>query len=127
MNVHAIKGRFARDPEFTRGDTPDKDRVKFAVAVDRRFGDETDFFDCTVFGKRASVVDKYLHKGSEIALFGEGQLRSYEDRNGVKRKAYSIVVNDFNFCGSKSEGGNSPAPAEDVPDGFQQVEEECPF
>lgn len=137
MNTHTIHGRLVRDPELTKGDT---DRCKFTVACDRRYGDETDFFDCVIFGKRAGVIDKYFGKGSEILLSGEGQLHSYEDRNGVKRKSYSIVVADFDFCGSKSDSkGNTPmtdAQAREVEkqaktllgvDNFEEQEEDIPF
>lgn len=123
MNLHLIHGRLVRDPEFTTGTEPTKDRVKFTVAVDRRYGDEADFFDCTCFGKRAQVIYKYFSKGSEILVTGEGQLRSYEDKNGVKRKAYSVLVSDFDFCGSKSD---KPASSDPLPQ-FEEVEEEIPF
>jgi len=125
MNIHMIHGRLVRDPEFTAGSEPTKDRAKFTVATDRRYGDESDFFDCTIFGKRAQVIDKYFHKGSEIVLSGEGQIRSYEDKNGVKRKAYSIIISDFDFCGSKSDGSGTK------PDGpepkFEEIDEDVPF
>ena len=62
MNLHLIHGRLTRDPEFTTGSEPTKDRVKFTVAVDRRYGDEADVFDCTCFGKRAQVISKYFNK-----------------------------------------------------------------
>jgi single-strand DNA-binding protein len=123
MNIHMIHGRLVRDPEFTTGSEPNKDRCKFTVAADRRYGDEADFFDCTVFGKRAQVIDKYFSKGSEIVLSGEGQIRSYEDKNGVKRKAYSIIVADFDFCGSKSD---APKQTEPEPN-FEEVDEDIPF
>lgn len=128
MNLHMIHGRLTRDPELTRGDEPTKTRAKFTVAVDRRFGDETDYFECTIFGKRADVIEKYFHKGSEIMIAGEGQIRSYEGKDGVKRKAYSILVQEFDFCGSKSDGSNTKAaPPEPTPDGFDQVDEDIPF
>ena len=124
MNIHMIHGRLARDPEFTRGSEPNKDRCKFTVATDRRFGDETDFFDCTIFGKRAEVIDKWFKKGSEIVLSGEGQIRSYDDKNGVRRKSYSITVSDFDFAGSKRKDTVSADP---TPDGFDEVDEDIPF
>lgn len=111
MNIHFIHGRLVRDPELTpRANSESSDRCNFTVACDRRYGDEADFYDCVIFGKRAGVVEKYFHKGSEIVLFGEGQQRSYTDKNGIKRKSYSVVVADFDFCGSKSkdsDGGDS--------------------
>lgn len=124
MNIHFIHGRFARDPELTpRKDSDGSDRVNFTVATDRRFGDETDFYDCVMFGKRAGVIDKYFSKGSEIVLVGEGQLRTYPGKDGVKRKAYSIVVSDFDFCGSSK---NDSKPAANG-DSWEQLEEDDPF
>lgn len=120
MNDHKIHGRLVRDPELTRGSDDSKDRCNFTVAVDRRYGDESDFFDCVIFGKRAGVIDKYFRKGSEIVLSGEGQIRSYEGKDGVKRKAYSIVVGDFDFCGSKKSN-------QDIPDSFEKQSEDIPF
>lgn len=129
MNKHYIHGRLVRDPELTpRKNSDAKDRVNFTVAVDRRFGDETDFFDCVLFGGGAAVIDKYFSKGSEIVVVGEGQIRSYEDKNGVKRKAYSIVVSDFDFCGSKGNGSTTtPKPAETTEEEWTEQEGDIPF
>lgn len=121
MNLHIIHGRLVRDPELTRGADETKDRVNFTVAVDREYGDETDFIDCVVFGKRAGVIDKYFNKGKEIIVKGQGQIRSYEDKNGVKRKAYSIVVGGFDFCGSAKGSSSSNG------DSWEQADADCPF
>ena len=72
-----------------------------------------------VFGKRAGVIEKYFCKGSEIVLFGEGQQRSYTAKDGTKRKAYSVVVADFDFCGSKKK--------DDSGDSWEQLDEDSPF
>lgn len=125
MNVHTIHGRLTRDPEFKPGDEPTKDRANFTVAVDRKYGDETDFFDCVIFGKRAGVIEKWFGKGSEIIVTGRGQIRTYEDKVGNKRKAYSIVVDDFDFCGSK-HGSNSEKQAE-TEAAWTAQEEDIPF
>lgn len=131
MNIHIIHGRLVRDPELTKGNDDKSSRCNFTVATDRRYGDETDFFDCVIFGKRAEVISKYFRKGSEILVSGEGQIRSYEDKNGVKRKVYSVLASDFNFCGSKNDGSNvqqtAPVEPEPEPNGFKEVEEDIPF
>ena len=120
MNIHFIHGRLVRDPELTpRANSESSDRCNFTVATDRKYGDEADFYDCVVFGKRAGVVEKYFHKGSEIVLFGEGQQRSYTAKDGTKRKAYSIVVSDFDFCGSKKKDDNG--------DSWEQLDKDNPF
>lgn len=128
MNIHMIHGRLVRDPEFTKGSEDKNSRTNFTVAVDRRYGDETDFFDCVVFGKRAEVIHKYFHKGSEILLTGEGQIRSYDDKNGVRRKSYSIALADFDFCGSRlADSDSQQTAAEPNPDGFKELDEDIPF
>lgn len=122
MNTHTIHGRLVRDPELTpRRNSDSSDRVNFTVAVDRRFGDETDFFDCVCFGKRAEVIEKYFKKGQEIIVTGEGQIHSYEGKDGVKRKSYSIMVSDFDFCGSKGGSGKGSS------DSWEKAEADIPF
>lgn len=125
MNKHIIHGRLVRDPELTpRKNSDSSDRVNFTVATDRRFGDEADFFDCVLFGGGAQVIEKYFHKGSEILVIGEGQIRSYEGKDGVKRKAYSVVVSDFDFCGSKND---SSKDKNDSRDNWKAQQEDIPF
>ena len=120
MNIHFIHGRLVRDPELTpRANSESSDRCNFTVATDRRYGDEADFYDCVVFGKRAGVIEKYFSKGSEIVLFGEGQQRSYTAKDGTKRKAYNVVVSDFDFCGSKKKDDNG--------DSWEQLDKDNPF
>lgn len=121
MNNHTIHGRLVRDPEYTpRKNSDSSDRVNFTVAVDRRYGDETDFFDCVAFGKTAELIDKWLAKGREVVVWGEGQTNSYTDKNGIKRKSYSIFVQGFDFCGSKSDSKKSD-------DSWNQFDEDNPF
>lgn len=125
MNTHTIHGRLVRDPELTpRKNSDGSDRVNFTVATDRRYGDETDFFDCVAFGKRAEVINKFFKKGQEIVVWGEGQLHSYEDRNGAKRKSYSIFVEGFDFCGSKNDSNKGK---NESGDDWKKQEEDVPF
>lgn len=123
MNYHTIHGRLCRDPELTpRRTSEGSDRVNFTVAVDRRFGDESDFFDCVAFGKRAETIDKFFRKGQEIIVWGEGHINSYEGKDGVKRKSYSIMVDGFDFCGSAKDKSGT-----DNGDSWEQADEDNPF
>ena len=123
MNNHTIHGRLVRDPELTpRKNSDSSDRVNFTVAVDRRFGDETDFIDCVAFGKTAELIDKWMQKGREIIVWGEGHINPYTDRNGVKRKSYSILVDGFDFCGSAKDKAGT-----DNGDSWEQADEDNPF
>ena len=83
----------------------------FTVAVDRKYETngkrETDFINCVAWRKTAEFISRYFHKGSMIAVNGSIQQRQYTDKNGNKRNAFEILVDNANFCGSKSESGNN--------------------
>ncbi len=129
MNNITIHGRLVRDPEIGEYTTSKGDKgksCKFTVAVNRKFGEDADFFSCIVFGKLAEVIDKFFKKGSEIIVSGEMQCNPYEGKDGTRKYPWSLVVSQFDFCGSKKDG-NKPVD-EGIPEGFEKIEdEEIPF
>ena len=133
MNIHMIHGRLVRDPDYVREADETRSRAKFTVAVDRSYGDEADFIDCIVWGKRAATIDKWFHKGKEIAVSGEGRTGSYTDKNGTKHKTYTINVNQFDFCGSSKDSAQAATKLEQdaaallMPDTMEKQEEDIPF
>lgn len=126
MNKIVIHGHLGRDPELKPYKTSkgeDGKLVSFAVGVSRTTGDETDWFDCTAFGKTAEVIDKFLRKGSEVIIEGAMESRKYEAKDGSKRTAWGIRVERFEFCGKKGDVGN---PSQ-IHDSFEASEEDIPF
>ena len=126
-NTIVIHGRLTRDPEMKTGSTG-IEYCNFTVAVDSYNGKEkeTDFIDCTAFGKIAASISQYIAKGREIVV--AGSLRSSKtEKDGVKRTWWKVVVDGFGFCGGKQDAqASAPAPA--VQAGFTPVEtEELPF
>nr|DAT53252.1 MAG TPA: Single strand binding protein [Caudoviricetes sp.] len=112
LNVIAIQGRLAADPEM-RQTTTGKRVCTFRIACDRGRKDangnsQTDWIPCTAWEKTAEFIYKYFQKGSMIAVDGRLQSRQYQDKNGQNRIAVEIVANNVNFCGSKES--SSPAP-----------------
>lgn len=112
LNVIAIQGRLAADPEM-RQTTTGKRVCTFRIACDRGRKDangnsQTDWIPCTAWEKTAEFIYKYFQKGSMIAVDGRLQSRQYQDKNGQNRIAVEIVANNVNFCGSKESV--SPAP-----------------
>lgn len=111
LNVAVLMGRLVADPELRR--TPNDIAVtSFTIAVDRSFvkaGTErqTDFIDIVAWRSTAEFICKYFGKGSMIAVQGSIQTRSYEDKNGNKRKAVEIVANEVSFTASKRESGGA--------------------
>lgn len=63
---------------------------------------DTQWHNLVVWGKQAEVVEKYLTKGSEIAVEGKLASRSYTDKDGVKKYYTEIVVNDFLMLDKKN-------------------------
>lgn len=104
MNKVILMGRLARDPEV-RYSTSGKTVAKFSLAVNRRFkqdnGPDTDFFNCTTFGKQAEFVEKYLKKGTKIVVSGRIQNDNYTDKNGNQVYSTQIMVEEIEFAESK--------------------------
>lgn len=126
MNVIAIKGRLTRDPElssFKNSNGDNRAVCRFSVAVNRDYGDDADFFNCSIFGKRAEVIDKYFAKGSEIVCQGRMEQNKYKDKDDNDRTTWNLIVRDFDFCGKKSDSDSNEPKA----DGFEQIEEDVPF
>lgn len=129
LNNCVLIGRLVRDPEARF--TPNNLAVtKFTLAVDRSFKNkqgerETDFIDIVTFGKLAETVANHLSKGRLVAVAGRLQIRSYDDRNGVRRKAAEIVADNVRFLDWPKDNGQggggreaaSPGQGQDfVPD-----------
>ena len=75
MNRVILMGRLTKNPEIKyAGKDNDMAVARYTLAVNRRYKrdgeQEADFISCVAFGKRAEFVQKYLHKGMRITLFG---------------------------------------------------------
>ena len=115
INNVVLMGRLTAVPELKTTQSGIS-TVRFSVAVERRYNKQgedrqTDFIDCVAWRQTAEFVSKYFNKGSMIAVEGSIQTRNYEDKNGNKRKAVEVQVDNVSFCGSKGEtgtGGGNP-------------------
>ena len=106
MNKVYLIGNLTIDPEYT--ETSSGVHVcRFAVAVNRNYtgadgNRETDFFNITVWRQLADTCGKYLKKGNKVAVVGQLQNRSYEDKDGVKRTVTDIVASEIEFLTPKN-------------------------
>ena len=150
MNKVILMGRLTRDPEvrYSQGESS-LAIARYTLAVDRRFnrnnqdGQTADFINCVAFGKAGEFAEKYLKKGTKMAVTGRIQTGSYTNKDGQKVYTTEVVVEDQEFAESKNaQGGNgfsggSQAPAFEAPssngagDGFinlpDGIDEELPF
>ena len=132
LNNWCGQGRLTRDIElnYTAGDVA---VASFTIACDRDYkpkdGDrQADFIDIVAWRNDAEFVSKYFHQGDMIVVSGRIQTRTYEDKNGNKRKATEVIGSTFNFCGSRRESTNSTGANESqatyntgTEEGFMQI------
>ena len=114
MNRVILIGRLTSDPEVRY--TQDGKAVgTYTLAVDRRTArnadghTEADFIRCTCWEKKAEFAEKYLKKGTKIAITGRIQTGSYKDKDGKTVYTTDIVVEDQEFCEAK---GSAPQKQE---------------
>ena len=141
MNKCILTGRLCEDPsvKYSQGNNP-MAIARYRLAVNRRFKrdnePDADFINCIAFGKQGEFAEKYLHKGIKIAVTGRIQTGSYTNRDGQKVYTTDIIVEEQEFCESKSasdrdNGPTAGAAHEPSPDGFMTlpdgIEDELPF
>lgn len=118
MNKCIFIGNLTRDPEIATT-ANGVNRCTFAIAVNRRYTNsngerEADFINVIAWRGLGDNCGKYLKKGSKIAVVGEMQNRSYDDKDGNRRYTTEIVAEDVEFLSSasSSNGADNPTAAE---------------
>ena len=132
FNHVGIIGRLTRDAELVNVGQTVKADLSIAVNRSRKqadgsWTDETSFFDFTLWGRTAEGLKPYLTKGKQVAV--EGHLKQDRwEKDGQKFSKVSIVVENIQLLGGRSESGNTSGPASAAPDtGFSGGEVNQPF
>lgn len=150
MNKVVLMGRLTRDPDIRYSQGEKSTCIaRYTLAVDRRFKREgeqsADFISCVAFGKSGEFVEKYLRKGTKIAIAGRIQTGSYE-KDGQRVYTTDVVVEEHEFAESKASSSSGSGAAYSSPsaasaatpasgtagyDGFMNIpdgiDEELPF
>lgn len=133
MNKVILMGRLTKDPDvrYTQGDKP-MAIARYTLAVDRRFKrdgqDGADFIPCVVFGKGGEFAEKYLKKGTKVAVSGHIQTGSYTNKDGVKVYTTDVIVEEQEFAESKAQSNqntqnNTQNTQDGEMDGFMNIPE----
>lgn len=125
MNKVLLIGRLTNDPEIKY--TQEGNAIaRHTLAVDKKEG--ADFIGCVAFGKSAEFAEKYLKKGTKVAIEGRIQTGSYTNSDGKKVYTTDVVIEKYEFCESKKAEESAPAN-----NGFEGInfeisnDEELPF
>ncbi len=106
-NKVQLIGNLGMDPEVKQLDNG-KSVAKLSMATSEVYNNakgekitDTQWHNLVAWGKTAEIAEKYLKKGSKIAVDGKLVNRSYEDKNGIKRYITEILVNEFLMIDTK--------------------------
>lgn len=78
-----------------------KSHVFFTLAVDNPYKESTDWIPCTVWGKDAENMIKYVRKGYRLAI--NGSLSTYTNKNGESAMNVNVNPGGIEFLTSKKE------------------------
>lgn len=108
INQVSISGNLTRDPEMraTQAGAP---VMSFCVAVNESRKDpntnewiqEPNYIDCTVFGNRAEGLQKWLFKGSKVAVQGRLKWSKWQNNNGENRSKVEVIADRVDFMSPK--------------------------
>ncbi len=107
-NKVQLIGNLGNAPEVKTTESGKK-LARFSVATNESYRNasgekvtETTWHNLVAWGKVADIAEKYLNKGSEVAIEGKLINRSYTDKDGNKKYITEVQVNELLMLGSKT-------------------------
>lgn len=103
LNRVILTGRLVADPEV-RYTTKELPVAHFRLAINRRLKNgeqETEFVNCTAWRGLAKICGEYLKKGKLVAVEGRLQIRKYDGKDGIKRTAVEVIVDNMEMLDRK--------------------------
>ena len=106
-NKVQLIGNLGNKPEIITLDSGKK-LAKLSIATNETYKNaqgekvtDTQWHNVVAWNKTAEIIEKYLEKGSEVAIEGKLTNRSYEDKDGTKKHITEIVCNELLMLGGK--------------------------
>jgi len=106
-NKVQLIGNLGHNPEIVNMESGKK-LAKFSIATNDVYKNaqgekvqDTQWHNLVAWGKTADIIEKYISKGSEIAVEGKLTSRTYDDKKGVKHFITEVVVSEVLMLGGK--------------------------
>lgn len=98
VNKTILVGRLVADPQLSYSGEGVA-FTKFTLAVNTGYGEyeRVDFIDIVTFGTSAENHAKYLEKGRLVYVEGSIKIDSYDDKEGIRRKATTIQASKVTY------------------------------
>jgi len=127
LNKVLLIGNLTRDPEV-RMMSSGRPVCNFGLALNRNYKDsegnkkeEVTFVDVECFGPRAEAVARFFSKGRPIFIEGRLKLDQWESKEGEKRSAIRVVLDNFEFVDSGRSESTSPPSGTSLTDANLQT------
>ncbi len=111
-NKVQLIGNLGANPEVRTFDNG-KSVARFSLATTDSYRDasgkrvsETQWHNIVAWGNLAKIAEKYLTKGSEVAVEGKLTHRSYDDKDGNRKYVTEVVLNDLVMLRTRNEKEN---------------------
>ncbi len=108
-NKVQLIGNLGNAPEV-RNTESGKKLVRFSLATNEQYKNakgervtETQWHNLIAWGKVADIAEKFLIKGTEVAIEGKLVSRNYMDKEGNKKYITEIQVNELLMLGKATE------------------------
>ena len=113
MNKITATGRIAADADIRHTQTGET-ICSFRLASDIGFGNRksTNWFSCTVWGKRGEALAPYLKKGTAVTVFGSLTLREWTNKEGHKQLSPDIRIDEITLHGGRNPGEVTETPVQ---------------
>jgi len=130
LNKVMLIGNVGNDPEIRYLDNQNPGgnaRVaRFRLATTERFRDRnnelrenTEWHSIAAWRNNAEIVEKFVHKGSQVYIEGRLRNRQWQDQTGATRYTTEIEATNIQLLGKRPDGQG--APAAQPQDGYQQA------
>ena len=138
MNKIIVIGNVGREPEmkYTSGGNA---VTNFSLASNRRYTangeqrNETEWFNCSAWGRLAEVASQHLRKGQQVYVEGRLKSRTYTTQNGETRFSNDITITEMQMLDQgRDRADQQPAPTSAAapghhPDDQQLDPDDLPF
>jgi single-strand DNA-binding protein len=120
VNKVILVGNVGLDPEVRTTESGVKvARVRLATTeriYNRQTNENTELTEwhtITLWRGLADVVDRYVHKGSQLYIEGRLRTREWTDKDNQKRYTTEIVATDMKLLGRRTDAPVAPQVAND--------------
>nr|UVX41159.1 MAG: Single-strand binding protein family protein [Bacteriophage sp.] len=136
LNTVSIGGNLCRDAEL-RATASGMAVLTFSVAVNEsrknqqtgEWEDYPNYVDCTMFGRRAESVSRYLTNGTYVALTGRLHQNRWQNKDGQNRSKLEVTVDNIHFESRRLDGDDYDQQQAEAQGDYeaQMYDEDIPF